>query len=56
MRCFECRSKCVTIYWHHDRILGSFDFKANTPITHVNSACTACEWQSFKTKLPDKIV
>lgn len=56
MKCFECGCRCVTIYWHNDRILGSYDFKAGTKITHVNSACTNCNWQSFKTKLPEKIV
>lgn len=52
MRCYECNDKCVTIYWHNDRVLSSYDFKANTPITHVNSACPSCDWMSFKTKLP----
>jgi len=55
MKCFECGNKCITLYWHNDRSLGSADFKAGTPITHVNSACTSCNWQSYKTKLPEKI-
>lgn len=57
MKCFECGTKCVTLYWYEDRILTSYDFKAGTPITHVNNACpnSNCEWTSYKTKLPEKI-
>ena len=33
MKCFECGTKCITLYWHQDRILGSYDFKARTKIT-----------------------
>ncbi|MHA2023438.1 MAG: hypothetical protein ACTSWQ_07230 [Candidatus Thorarchaeota archaeon] len=55
MRCFECNQKCVTIYWHNDRVLGGIDFRAGTRITHVNSACTVCNWSSYKTKLPEKL-
>lgn len=55
MKCFECGSKCITLYWHNDRILESYDFKAGTPITHVNSGCTNCSWKSHKIKLPEPI-
>ena len=55
MKCFECGSKCVTLYWHNDRVMNQHDFRDATPITHVNSACPTCPWQSYKTKLPDKI-
>lgn len=55
MRCYKCNQKCVTIYWHNDRVLGGIDFRAGTKITHVNSACTVCEWNSHKTQIPEKI-
>ena len=52
MKCFECGTKCVTLYWHYDRLLNSYDFKAKTKISHVNYGCTSCPWQSYKTAVP----
>lgn len=39
----------------HGVILGASDWFPNMTITHVNKACIACDWESYKTKLPDKI-
>ena len=56
MKCFDCKSKCITLYWSGGIII---DFKTfpSEDITHVNSACTAdgCGWQSFRTKIPESI-
>lgn len=55
MKCFECDAKCVTWYWHNDRVLGRIDFNAGTKVTHINSACLVCGWTSHKLKLPEAI-
>ena len=49
MKCFECGSVCITQYWHNDKLTTTLR------ITHVNKACMNCDWQSFKTKIPEKI-
>lgn len=51
-KCYECNGQTQTLYWHHDRLLGSYDFKSGTPITHVNYGCKLCTWQSYKTAVP----
>ena len=52
VRCYKCNSKTVTIYWNGGVIITDFTSK----ITHVNKACVRCEWQSYRTKIPDNIV
>jgi hypothetical protein len=58
MKCFECGSKCITQYFHHDHVIRFNPMlgDAGLKVTHVNKACMNCSWQSFKTKLPEKIV
>ena len=50
MKCFECGRNCITQYWNGDKLTTTMH------ITHVNKACINCNWQSFKTKIPDKLV
>lgn len=55
MKCFKCGGKCITQYWNgHSLFLGATP-TGNIQITHVNKACTLCDWQSFKTKIPDAL-
>jgi len=46
MKCFECGSKCLTVYnW-------------NATFSHIESVqkdCMNCEWQSYPTKVPEAI-
>ena len=55
MKCFKCGSKCFTQYWIGDKLASSF-IHTTRRITHVNKQCMNCDWQSFKTKVPQKIV
>ena len=55
MNCFECGSKCYTVYWIGDKEAHKF-LDTTQRITHVNKACMNCDWQSFKTKVPEKLV
>lgn len=54
MKCFECGSKCHTQYWYGDKLAHNC-FDHTVRITHVNKACMNCNWQSFKTKVPEKL-
>lgn len=55
MKCFECGSKCITQYHCNDVVLGANGWLNGMKVTHVNKACINCHWQSYKTKLPEKI-
>lgn len=44
MKCFRCEMKCVTNY-----------IMVGKSITAVNKVCPACNWESYPTKLPEKI-
>ena len=55
MKCYECNSPTVTLYWHNGQII-KFPQSQSAPITHVNKACTVCPWMSYRTKIPDKLV
>ena len=50
MKCFECGSKCVTKYH-----FGNKDKYGLERVVAVNKVCHNCGWESFKTKLPEKI-
>ena len=52
MKCFECGSLCITAYWNENVL--AIDSRTN--VTHVSKLCTHCNWESYKTKLPEKIV
>ena len=51
MKSFRCGAECKTAYWNHDKI----SWYPEDKITHVNKICEACNWQSFKTKMPEKL-
>ena len=51
MKCYECRSPTITLYWNGGVIITDFTEK----ITHVNKACTVCHWQSYRTKIPEPL-
>jgi hypothetical protein len=45
MKCFECGAKCLTNYWR-------------TPagkIYQITKQCPVCNWESYPTKVPEKI-
>ena len=49
MKCFECNGKCITKY--------HFDNQSNSAkVTAVNKVCQTCGWESYKTKLPEKLL
>lgn len=45
MKCFECNAQCHTQYIKD--LTGK--------IVAVNKVCSVCTWESFRTKLPEKI-
>jgi len=51
MKCYKCNGATVTLYWNHGNIITDF----TQTITHVNKACTVCEWMSYRTKIPCKL-
>ncbi len=55
MNCFECGSKCYTVYWIGDKEAHKY-MHTNARITHVNKACPNCNWQSFRTKVPEPLL
>lgn len=50
MKCFECDSKCLTVYY-----CGGFHWTPGDKITHVGKACPNCGWESFRTKVPEPL-
>ena len=50
MKCFKCESKCITNY-----IFGKKDKDGLESIVAVNKKCMNCKWESYPTKLPEKI-
>ena len=48
MNCFECGSKCITKYHHRNKDMMD-------KVIAVNKVCLACGWESYPTKLPEKI-
>jgi len=52
MKCFECGNKCLTIYYHGDRL---WESGSGEKITHVAKGCFSCGWESYRTKIPEKI-
>ena len=53
MNCFECGSKCLTVYITENRMI--INPSSNDKIIAVRKDCTNCEWHSYPTKLPEKI-
>lgn len=52
MKCFKCGALCITVYLDADNMpLESRDGK----IVAVAKLCTECNWQSYPTKLPEKL-
>lgn len=51
MKCYNCDSPTITLYWNGGVIISDFTSK----ITHVNKACTVCPWMSYRTKVPGKL-
>ena len=50
MNRFKCRTKCVTKYWFGDK-----DKHGLERVVAVNKVCHACGWESYKTKVPEKL-
>jgi len=52
MKCFKCGALCVTVYY-----CGGFYWQPGDKITAVGKACPIheCGWESYPTKLPEKI-
>ena len=51
MKCFECGQLCKTVY--HTRT--NFIDINQSKIWAVSKQCPNCGWESYKTKLPEKI-
>lgn len=51
MKCFECGERCITAYWNGNVLA----IDSRTMVTHVSKLCGNCGWESYKTKLPEKI-
>lgn len=49
MKCFECGALCQTKYIYEAHRLGG------AKIVAVCKVCPNCEWESYPTKLPEKI-
>ena len=50
MKCFECGALCVTKYHY-----GPSHGEVNPPVKAVNKVCNICGWESYPTKVPEKI-
>jgi len=52
MKCYECGALCVTVYY-----CGGFYWQPGDKITAVGKACPIheCGWESYPTKVPEKI-
>ena len=51
MKCFECGTMCITAYWNENVLA----IDSRTKVTHVSKLCPNCNWESYKTKLPQKL-
>jgi len=51
MKCFECNEICHTVY-HTKRYNGDPN---QEKIWAVSKQCPYCGWESYRTKLPEKI-
>lgn len=50
MNCFECGSKCVTVYLVNERwVLSPMPLQT---IKAVRKNCLSCEWHSYPTRIP----
>ena len=59
MKCFECGSKCLTVYCIDTTAMGKSYRWVVSPnaldkITFVRNDC-ACGWSSYPTKVPESI-
>ena len=50
MKCFKCGFRCVTKYHFGDKDSQGFE-----KVTAVSKVCNMCGWESYPTKLPEKI-
>ena len=50
MKCFVCGCNCVTQYHY-----GPSHGEDAPPIKAVNKICPSCGWESYPTKIPDKL-
>ena len=46
MKCFECGSKCLTVYNYN---------LCQVKVMSVQKECMNCDWISYPTKIPEKI-
>jgi len=54
MKCFECGSKCLTVYLNtNGRLIISPH--PDEKVTAVRKDCMNCEWVSYPTKVPESI-
>ena len=54
MKCFECGSKCLTVYLTgNNRLVVSPHL--NDKIIAVRKDCMNCDWHSYPTKIPGPI-
>jgi len=54
MKCFECGSKCLTVYLNaNGRLIVSPSH--NEKIIAVRKDCMNCNWHSYPTKIPESI-
>ena len=54
MKCFECGSKCLTVYLNAGgRLIVSPSL--NEQIIAVRKDCMNCDWHSYPTKIPETI-
>lgn len=61
MKCFNCGFRCITKYHEEERIDPNLICLKNPiglwkKVVAVSKVCNMCGWESYKTKLPDKIV